>query len=306
MRLRRNLQNADLFRRVPKDLTEATTPGAIISLVCMTIMVLLFLGEVRSYVAPRTQSDMLVSPDYGGEKLHVSLDITFHHFPCSLLSLDILDILGNHELNSMKHVKRTRLTAQGKIIDGKPDEPGSNDEGCRIKGFIFVAKVPGNFHISAHSRVHDANTRFPGGLRLQHTIHHLSFGEYDVRKLSQAHLLHPLDGAKSLAGGHRTWEYFLDIVPTTYEGNIVSTHTYQFTANNHSTVTHAHGMASVTFRYQISPITVRYYPYRPSFSHFLTYICAIVGGVFTVAGLVSRFVLTSTAQVQKHVFGKVD
>jgi hypothetical protein len=40
------------------------------------------------------------------------------------------------------------------------------------------------------------------------------------------------------------------------------------------------------FIYDISPILVHLIEYRHSFGHFLTNLCAIVGGVFTVAGMI--------------------
>lgn len=38
--------------------------------------------------------------------------------------------------------------------------------------------------------------------------------------------------------------------------------------------------------FDLSPLQVTYTEYRPSFGHFLTSVCAIVGGMFTVAGIV--------------------
>ena len=38
--------------------------------------------------------------------------------------------------------------------------------------------------------------------------------------------------------------------------------------------------------YELSPLRVRIYEKRRSLGHFLTNCCAIIGGVFTVAGLV--------------------
>jgi hypothetical protein len=36
----------DLYRRVPKDLTKGSVPGAVVSLVCLTIMAMLVGWEV--------------------------------------------------------------------------------------------------------------------------------------------------------------------------------------------------------------------------------------------------------------------
>jgi hypothetical protein len=44
--------------------------------------------------------------------------------------------------------------------------------------------------------------------------------------------------------------------------------------------------ATIWFRYDLNPITVKYTEYSKPFYSFLTTICAIVGGTFTVAGII--------------------
>lgn len=309
MRAARNWQKADFFRRIPKDLTEATTVGAVISIACVVVMVLLFAGEVISFVSPRIQSDMIISPDPGSEStIKATLDITFHKMPCAILTLDILDVLHNHVFNSMEHISKTRLDASGApVTDGRPPtEFVDAREGCNLRGYIQVAKVPGNFHISSHGREQLLKQNFPTGINVEHTIHHMSFGSTDVKKLAKQAQLHPLDGKVQRSNVPMLYHYYLDIVPTIYEGTFSSSNTYQFTGTNSEIQVPAHVMPAVVFQYQLSPITVRYSAARASFSHFLTYVCAIVGGVFTVAGLLSRFVQTSAAQIQRRVLGKAD
>jgi hypothetical protein len=309
MRAGRNWQKADFFRRIPKDLTEATTVGAIISIVCVIVMALLFAGEVISYVFPRTQSDMVIMPDLdSGSTIKVSLDMTFHKMPCAILTLDILDVLHNHAFNSMENIVKTRLDNQGRpVTDGRStEELVSSDEGCNLRGFIQVAKVPGNFHISSHGRQQLIGDRFPGGINLEHTIHHMSFGSTDVKKLFKQAQLHPLDGKAQRSNIPMLYQYYLDIVPTIYEGTFSTSVTYQFTGTSSALMVPPAQMGAVVFQYQLSPITVRYSSARVSFTHFLTYGCAIIGGVYTVAGLLSRFVHSSAAQIQRRVLGKAD
>jgi hypothetical protein len=42
--------------------------------------------------------------------------------------------------------------------------------------------------------------------------------------------------------------------------------------------------------YDLSPIMVKFTEKQRSFAHFLTSVCAIVGGVFTVAGIIDSLV----------------
>lgn len=52
-------------------------------------------------------------------------------------------------------------------------EIGSQGEGCAIRGVVLVNRVPGNFHISAHSKAHSFQ---PGKLNMSHTIGRMTFG----------------------------------------------------------------------------------------------------------------------------------
>ena len=58
--------------------------------------------------------------------------------------------------------------------------------------------------------------------------------------------------------------------------------------------------------YEINPIQVRVAEARTSVLHFLTNVCAIVGGVFTVSGLVDSFLYHGQrVLLRKHEIGKL-
>ena len=59
------------------------------------------------------------------------------------------------------------------------------------------------------------------------------------------------------------------------------------------------------FRYDLNPITVKYHETRPPMYHFLTTVCAIVGGTFTVAGIINSLIFTSMEIFQKFELGKL-
>jgi len=64
-------------------------------------------------------------------------------------------------------------------------------------------------------------------------------------------------------------------------------HTYQFTYNFNDAHTPSGKTPSIYFKYEISPITVKITRGRGSLVHFLLQLCAIVGGIFTVSGLIA-------------------
>ena len=65
------------------------------------------------------------------------------------------------------------------------------------------------------------------------------------------------------------------------------------------------GLPGVFFMYEFSPMMVKVSERSKSFLHFLTSLCAIVGGVFTVAGLLDAFLYHSAKYLQKNELGKL-
>ena len=53
--------------------------------------------------------------------------------------------------------------------------------------------------------------------------------------------------------------------------------------------------------YDLSPMMVKLTEYRHSVTHFLTGVCAIVGGVFTVAGMLDGMLYHSTRAIKKKI-----
>eukprot|EP01115_Flamella_aegyptia_P001741 TRINITY_DN1290_c0_g1_i1.p1 TRINITY_DN1290_c0_g1~~TRINITY_DN1290_c0_g1_i1.p1 ORF type:complete len:61 (-),score=28.35 TRINITY_DN1290_c0_g1_i1:72-254(-) len=53
--------------------------------------------------------------------------------------------------------------------------------------------------------------------------------------------------------------------------------------------------------YDLSPIMVKFTETQKSFAHFLTGICAIIGGVFTVAGIVDSLLYHSMRSLKKKI-----
>ena len=313
------IKRIDFYRKLPKDLTEPTLSGAIVSLVALTIMAVLFLSEIARYLQVTTTSEMFVDINRGGEKLEINVDIEFPRFPCALISLDAQDVMGTHIVDVGGSMKKIRLSKDGAVISEadllkgpKPTEADAKSqadafEGCQIAGHLLVNKVPGNFHISSHAQQAWVNKFFgtkSDRLDLSHTVHHLSFGSTlqldHIRQNFAEGVLNPLDGVAKLRAdsvkNSINYEYYIKVVPTTYR-RLDQTEYYvnQFTANTNEYK--ANGAPAVYFRYDLSPVTVRFSQYQDSFFHFLVQLCAIVGGVFTVAGLIDNFLHSSISSL---------
>lgn len=113
-------------------------------------------------------------------------------------------------------------------------------------------------------------------------------------KQARVHTLHAADthGPNSL-GGHSfvsqlsfvSAEHYLSCVPTTYQfddGDELDSYTYTV-QNRESVRSYA---PNVVFSYNFSPLRVLITEKRTELAAFLTHVCAIIGGVFTVVGLV--------------------
>jgi hypothetical protein len=180
-----------------------------------------------------------------------------------------------------------------------------------------VNKVAGNFHFAPgksfqqhHVHVHDLQPFGMKSFNLTHTIHRLSFGQ------NYPGIDNPLDGVTQVdAGGSTMFQYFVKVVPTVYKklnGKIINTNQYSATKHQKSIgitmPATQQGLPGVFVLYDLSPMMVQitetrrlplkqqyhksqsfhYCSFGRSFMHFLTGVCAIVGGVFT-----GQFILAS-------------
>lgn len=311
------LRRVDFYRRIPIDLTEPTLPGAIISILAGILMVSLLCGEIVSFFSPVTRSDMFVAHDDShGAKFSLNLNMTFHKLPCFMTGVDVMDVLGHHEVGVSGTVSKSRVAPDGTTIIGEYREQTDTDhnamvnEGCNLHGFLMLNKVPGNFHVSSHGLQHLVMQHKPGGIDVSHTIHELWVGE-DVKfvgKHGYEGEVHPLNGMEQRDDQIMFYTYHMDLVPTIYAMGRNPTKQfekgYQFTATTHKMRIPPSQMAAAYFHYSMSPITVRYSLERTPFIHFLTYVCAIIGGVFTVAGIMAGLFHTAAVQVQRRFLGK--
>jgi hypothetical protein len=301
-------------------------------------MVLLFLNEFSSFVKIKTSSEMLVDTNSNSDKLTINVDIILHKIPCSIISIDAQDIMGGHTLNVHGLITKTKLDASGNSIgsyleaktgenknevvhqnsdhnSNHPRPPKYEDvkkavldkEGCKLEGTIQVLRVPGNFHISTHAYGSIVAKLLSEGifkLDLSHKINHISFGdETDLRNIKSKFdvgILNPLDGVEKIDHtNQKLYEYYLKVVPTTFvdiEENTLSAH--QFTSNSNENINN-NMISTIFFRYDISPILIKITQYRELFFHFFIQICAIVGGMFTVMGIIDHLLYKLTRGKQE-------
>ncbi|KAM6553362.1 hypothetical protein CsatB_014124 [Cannabis sativa] len=188
------------------------------------------------------------------------------------------------------------------------DEEG---EGCNVYGFLEVNKVAGNFHFApgksfqqSNIHVHDLLSFQKDSFNISHKINRLSFGEYFPG------VVNPLDGVEwthefITPSPNGMYQYFIKVVPTVYthvSGQVIQSN--QFSVTEHirtSEYGNIQFLPGVFFFYDLSPIKVTFAEEYISFLHFLTNVCAIVGGVFTVSGILDSFIYHGHKVIKKKM-----
>ncbi|KAG8993080.1 hypothetical protein FRB94_002678 [Tulasnella sp. JGI-2019a] len=209
-------------------------------------------------------------------------------------------------------------------------------EGCNIAGKVTVNKVIGNFHFSPgrsyllpHMNVQELVPYVKDGIKhgFGHIIHQLSFenekhiyGENLTKEMKRklGIVFQPLDTSGSFnPQANYMYQYFLKVVATRYsflDRSFASTYQYSVTTyerdlaiggaagKNAQGLMTSHGILGIPgvfINYEISPMVVDHHERRQSFAHFLTSMCAIVGGVLTVASILDSAMFRGQKIIKK-------
>ncbi|XP_011016678.1 PREDICTED: protein disulfide isomerase-like 5-4 [Populus euphratica] len=88
------LKSVDFYRKIPRDLTEASLSGAGLSIVAALAMMFLFGMELNSYLTVNTSTSVIVDNSSDGEFLRIDFNISFPSLSCEFASVDVSDVLG--------------------------------------------------------------------------------------------------------------------------------------------------------------------------------------------------------------------
>jgi len=190
-----------------------------------------------------------------------------------------------------------------------PDTPNTINSGCRVKGTMNAFKGSGHFHIAPGTSTMGlsghTHTMNPFSLmedlkkvKLSHTINYLGFGT------SFPDQVNPLTGVEFQTEMLVRHMYYIRLVPTTYNDGYLSMKTYQYAVTNHTDEfdivndPFSIQLPGVWFKYDFSPMLVQLEKRPKYFTHLLTRICAAVGGIWVVLGLIHS--------VSKHFIDKLN
>jgi len=290
-----SLQGLDFFPKVPDDIKVKTTSSGVVTIVVGVLMAFLMVSEFIQYRTIKITSEVGVDTSFG-VKLPINIDLIMPKLKCEDFGLDFVDHAGDQQLEVEDNMLKSPI-----------------DKGCRISGFLLTNKVAGEFHVAfgrlavavdnAHQsgggHMHKFSMRELDIFDPSHMIIKLSFGA-DVPGIAN-----PLDGVtRNVTHDSAQYQYFIKVVPTTYhhlDGTVTNTNQYSYTMRFYHVNTHAgtFKQPGVYFKYDIAPYRVTYREYREFFSHFITQLCAILGGLFGVAGMISSGILSVNRAVKK-------
>jgi len=122
-RRRTTMSSVDFYRRVPKDLTEATTLGAVMSVCAMVVMGVLFFAETMAFVRTRVVTEIALD-DNSDPLVQLNFNISLLALQCDYVSVDVWDVLGTNKQNVTKNIEKWQLDESGnrKIFSGRNRE----------------------------------------------------------------------------------------------------------------------------------------------------------------------------------------
>jgi thiol-disulfide isomerase/thioredoxin len=182
---------------------------------------------------------------------------------------------------------------KGATLDMGTGVHNSKFPGCQVSGLIMANPVPGTFQIEARSLHHNFN---PAMTNLSHIINSLAIGEeprrVDANRISrilpaQHTQLRVLDSNVYVVDAyHKAPHHYIKVVPTDYRmRDRAPIRDYQMVALSQMMHYEVDQVPEAKFTYEFSPLVVSVAQEETHWIDFMTHLCAIVGGTFSVLGL---------------------
>ena len=165
--------------------------------------------------------------------------------------------------------------------------------GCQVAGTILINRVPGNFFIQAFSPTHDLA---PHMTNVSHEIHSLYFQpeEYNTKVHLENMPANFLDTTRPMNGNvyvtenlHEAYHHYLKLIAT-------NGFAYQVLQSSQLALYRNDMVPEAKFIIDLSPIAVRYRRESRHWYDYVTSLMAIIGGTFTVVGLLEASIRQAT------------
>jgi hypothetical protein len=175
--------------------------------------------------------------------------------------------------------------------------------GCQLSGHMLLDRTPGNFHILARSSHHDLA---PHMTNVSHMVNALSIGDpMAAIKISNGQAKLPKQVAAKIApmngnvyctlNLHESYHHYLKIISTGKR----DLRTYQILPNSQLAYYRTDMVPEAKFSYDLSPIAVTYRKTSRHWYEYCTSIMAIIGGVFTVVGMIESSIHAAVTRARR-------
>ena len=320
----KGLKSFDFFQKIAVDnVTQPTFVGSLLSLSAIALIAFLMVREVFDFFTPSIKKETIIWHDRDQKsKINVNMEIKFPNIPCSLLSVDQEDSVGNHRMDISDSLEKWRVspkmtpiqhfTGRGLSDPDKLIKEINEGEGCTIKGYVPISKVPGDIHISHHNYadmfyyLKSQREDLFAKISLSHKVDHIYFGDTELNsKILHRFGLDEMQSAFNQLSGlpnyqgdplKKNYDYFIKLIPHLFidetRGEVFSGYQYSMTTRARDYNTKGQEMPIIIFHYDLSPITMKVTLQSKSFSHALTHICAIVGGVYVIFSILNRLMIS--------------
>jgi protein disulfide-isomerase-like protein len=105
-------KDLDFYRKIPKDLTEASTHGSIISLCAAVFMLVLFVAELWAFLSTSITTNIIVDQNMENQ-LRINFNITLLDMPCEFATIDVIDVLGTRNDNVTLNINKWQVDENG-------------------------------------------------------------------------------------------------------------------------------------------------------------------------------------------------
>jgi len=111
------VRSLDAFPKVrDEEFFERTMTGGVLTVGALAVMALLFVAELGRFLSVEKVHQLVVDTERSAD-LEISFDVTVPRMPCSWLTVDVMDAVGDSHMDVDHHVTKFRLDSRGNTIE---------------------------------------------------------------------------------------------------------------------------------------------------------------------------------------------